>query len=595
MSAATRLHVSGLPRELLDDDLRARFTPFGAVSNLEVCREKENSPFLTDPSDAPHGPSSPDRGGRGGRGGRGSRGKKKGGRGEKPPSKPVPCRGYAFVTVDFPDDQSLRRCLNAYNGTKWKGHTLHVHPAKPRFDERLRMEREGIRLDRPEKRGGIDDQLRELIDDMDAEQDEGGEDEDEYRPLSKGDEMEIDGRVRNSKVTVTYAGGAVSHIDEFPDHTTPIASSPDWTPFPDDASDRTLRRLCQLPGMVFWKPKPARGGGGRRGEDTDGMEIVRDGDDGESSGGEAEAGVSDGSGGDAGPTDRFNLPREFFSSDVAASRAATNAAGDGDGVEPRERFGLVNRLKGAADDDKQEPGSKKRKKDTVEMRALAAFLGGDSEDRDGDEADAGKVEEMAKPTPVKKTTKESAPRPKTTDPEEGGIPMAQTAPKWWESEAPKPDKTVATTGGKPAGLTKDFFAPRSTAPADAVTSTAAPVRDFFRAVGSAPFVPRANRPAVQGEGEEDEGDSDGDVGEIDVDSDAFSEDDEGAQLSEEEDDEDEDVDEDEGHGTSSGSDGDSADSDDEGAFEEDSSGAEDDESDGEGDSDSGDLDVVDFD
>ena len=30
MGAATRLHVSGLPRELLDDDLRARFTPFGA-------------------------------------------------------------------------------------------------------------------------------------------------------------------------------------------------------------------------------------------------------------------------------------------------------------------------------------------------------------------------------------------------------------------------------------------------------------------------------------------------------------------------------------------------------------------------------------
>jgi hypothetical protein len=256
----------------------------------------------------------------------------------------------------------------------------------------------------------------------------------------------------------------------------------------------------------------------------------------------------------------------------------------------------VNRLKGAAGDDKQEPGSKKRKKDTVEMRALAAFLGGDSEDRDGDEADAGKVEEMAKPTPVKKTTKESAPRPKTTDPEEGGIPMAQTAPKWWESEALKPDKTVATTGGKPAGLTEDFFAPRSAQPITAVTSTTAPVRDFFRSGGSAPFVPRANRPAVQGEGEEDGGDSDGDVGEIDVDSDAFSEDDEGAQLSEEEDtDEDEDADEDEGHGTSSGSDGDSADSDDEGAFEEDSSGAEDDESDGDGGSDSEELDVVDFD
>ena len=47
MSAATRLHVSGLPRDLLDDDLCARFTPFGAVSDLEVCREKENSPSVS--------------------------------------------------------------------------------------------------------------------------------------------------------------------------------------------------------------------------------------------------------------------------------------------------------------------------------------------------------------------------------------------------------------------------------------------------------------------------------------------------------------------------------------------------------------------
>ena len=260
MSAATRLHVSGLPRDLLDDDLCARFTPFGAVSDLEVCREKENSPFFADGRTDDLAPSV--RGGRGGRGGAGGRGKKKGRGGDRlPPSRPPPCRGYAFVTVAFPDDHALRRCLNAYNGTKWKGGTIHVHPAKPKFDERLRMEREGIRLDRPEKRGGIDDRLRELIDDMDAEQDGGGEDEDEFRPLSKGDEMEIDGRVRNSKVTVTYAGGAVSHIDEFPDHTASSpASTPDWTPFPDDASDRTLRRLCQLPGMVFWKPKPARGG-----------------------------------------------------------------------------------------------------------------------------------------------------------------------------------------------------------------------------------------------------------------------------------------------------------------------------------------------
>ena len=79
MSAATRLHVSGLPRDLLDDDLCARFTPFGAVPDLEVCREKENSPFFADGRTDDLAPSvRGDRGGRGGRGGAGGRGKKKG-------------------------------------------------------------------------------------------------------------------------------------------------------------------------------------------------------------------------------------------------------------------------------------------------------------------------------------------------------------------------------------------------------------------------------------------------------------------------------------------------------------------------------------
>ena len=42
----TRLHVGGLPRELLDDELRARFAPFGEVRSVEVLREKPESPFF---------------------------------------------------------------------------------------------------------------------------------------------------------------------------------------------------------------------------------------------------------------------------------------------------------------------------------------------------------------------------------------------------------------------------------------------------------------------------------------------------------------------------------------------------------------------
>ena len=55
-----RLHVSGLPRELLEDELRARFTPFGAVRSVEVMREKENSPFLRDDTDSDESSSDDD-------------------------------------------------------------------------------------------------------------------------------------------------------------------------------------------------------------------------------------------------------------------------------------------------------------------------------------------------------------------------------------------------------------------------------------------------------------------------------------------------------------------------------------------------------
>ena len=610
MSAATRLHVSGLPRDLLDDDLRARFTPFGAVSDLEVCREKENSPFFADGRTDERAPSSRgDRGGRGGRGGAGGGGKKKGrgGGGDKlPPSRPPPCRGYAFVTVAFPDDHALRRCLNAYNGTKWKGGTIHVHPAKPKFHERLRMEREGIHPGRPGMRAAEVEHDEVLFDDDDDDGTAG--DDDERQPLRPGDLLEIDGRVRNSKVIVTYARGATTHIkgegsfakgsfakgqsaNEREASTEP--STPDWTPFPDDASNRTLRKLCQLPGLALWKPAnvldaagPSAGGRRRRRDEDDETEIIRDEDDDED--GTAGDDDDDTAGDDTagGGADRFNLPREFFNSDVAANRAARHAAGVGD------------------DDTAGRAGSrsKRRKKDTVEMRALAAFLGSDSDDGDETEgADAATrpaaeaTRPAVEPASAKKPTRDAAAsKPAATrlaEPEEGGIPMAKAGSRWWESGSAAPGAAGTGTGtgtlkGTGGGLAKDFFATRLSAPA----------RDFFRAGGSAPFAARSKSSAGADTDDDEAGDgedSDGDV-EIDMDSDAFSEDDESAEPSDDDDDDDDDDDgeeeEEEGSEGAASSDDDD-DDDDEGVFEDESSGSEE----GEGDSDSGDLGVVDFD
>ena len=603
MSAATRLHVSGLPRDLLDDDLRARFTPFGAVSDLEVCREKENSPFFADGRTDDLAPSV--RGGRGGRGGAGGRGKKKGRGGDRlPPSRPPPCRGYAFVTVAFPDDHALRRCLNAYNGTKWKGGTIHVHPAKPKFHERLRMEREGIHPGRPGMRAEVDDDDEALRGDDVNSDDEtrrlANDGSDERQPLRPGDLLEIDGRVRNSKVTVTYARGATTHVKGegsfakgsfakgLKASTEP--STPDWTPFPDDASNRTLRKLCQLPGLdSLWKPAnpeaagPSAGGRRRRRDEDDETEIIRDEDDDEdgTAGDDDDGTAGDGTAGDGragGGADRFNLPREFFDSDVAANRAARHAAGVGD------------------DDTAGSAGSrsKRRKKDTVEMRALAAFLGSDSDDGDETEgADAAMrlvveaTRPAVEPASAKKPTRDAAAsKPAATrlaEPEEGGIPMAKAGSRWWESGSAAPGAAGMVTGtgtlkGTGGGLAKDFFATRLSAPA----------RDFFRAGGSAPFAARSKSSAgadTDDDGAGDGEDSDGDV-EIDVDSDAFSEDDESAEPSD-----DDDGEEEEEEGSEGAASSDDDDDDDEGVFEDESNGSED----GEGDSDSGDLGVVDFD
>ena len=162
--------------------------------------------------------------------------------------------------------------------------------------------------------------------------------------------------------------------------------------------------------------------------------------------GDGDAGRDDwGRGGEpaGGGADRFDLPREFFNSDVAAKSAAKRAAGGDD-----------DKAGGAGSK------SKRRKKDTVEMRALAAFLGSDSDDGDETEGAGGATRPAAEatrpaavPVPAKKPTRDpSAPsKPAATrlaEPEEGGIPMAKAGSRWWESGSAAPGAAGTGTGDR---------------------------------------------------------------------------------------------------------------------------------------------------
>jgi len=228
----TKLHITGLPRKLLDHELRARFEPFGAVFTVEVLREKTNSPFYNDidaDADAAGGGGASGGAGAkggGGRGGANAKANKK----SRAPQPPPPCRGFAYVEFTPTDDKSLSRCLTLYNGCKWKGGVMHVQPAKPRFDLRFRMEREG--LDASGGAGGATESMpttkadktkpntkttvkekvsqEHWVDDRsrarahagapDWDGASGEAQEDMWRALREGDELEIDGRERNSKV-----------------------------------------------------------------------------------------------------------------------------------------------------------------------------------------------------------------------------------------------------------------------------------------------------------------------------------------------------------------------------------------------------------
>ena len=87
---------------------------------MEVLREKPESPFFrredegsvgsSDSESASDGVGRGGRGGRGGKAGRGVRAK------ARAPTRPPPCRGFAYVDLRPTDAKSLNRCVTLYNG-----------------------------------------------------------------------------------------------------------------------------------------------------------------------------------------------------------------------------------------------------------------------------------------------------------------------------------------------------------------------------------------------------------------------------------------------------------------------------------------------
>jgi hypothetical protein len=293
-----------------------------------------------------------------------------------------------------------------------------------------------------------------------------------------------------------------------------------WRLFEPSASYKTLRRLGQLPELERAARATAKAEEARF-EKRRARMFARLGKDTDTDTNEEEFeeacldSVSDDDAVDANDDaandedDRFALPRAFFSSAAAAARAAARADArrENDGADGelagagsiRERFGL-----GPVGNERDtEPERKRRRQnDSVEMRALAAFLGASDDEDADDDAGGGALATAAEASPRLQTTKRlekpsaaagrpetvtgrasaSVARPPPRDPDEGGVPMARTGAKWWEAgggggddgnvsrserdaRAPtrnKPTPTASDVENEPIGLARDFF--RAAAP-----------------------------------------------------------------------------------------------------------------------------------
>ncbi|GAX85592.1 hypothetical protein CEUSTIGMA_g13007.t1 [Chlamydomonas eustigma] len=95
-----RLFVGGLPPDIDARELAKRFSPFGVVTACEYAKPKPEG--VKEYSTIP--------------------------------------RGFAYLNIEPIDDAAIRKCLTAYNHSKWKGHVLRVEVARPDFLSRLQQE-----------------------------------------------------------------------------------------------------------------------------------------------------------------------------------------------------------------------------------------------------------------------------------------------------------------------------------------------------------------------------------------------------------------------------------------------------------------------
>ena len=142
-----QVYVNGLPRDLLDTRSAREFAPFAGVGPGGV----RNSPFFADgrTDDLALCPRRPRRPRVAAAQAVGVRRRPR--RRRTPPSRPPPCRGYAFVTVAFPDDHALRRAQRVQR------HQVERRYHRPREAGVRRATphgREGIHPGRPDARGG---------------------------------------------------------------------------------------------------------------------------------------------------------------------------------------------------------------------------------------------------------------------------------------------------------------------------------------------------------------------------------------------------------------------------------------------------------
>ncbi|XP_013383519.1 nucleolar protein 8 isoform X2 [Lingula anatina] len=104
MAEKKRLYVGGLFEEVTEDDLRTKFARFGNINGIDIRLQKD----LT---------------------------------GVNAGSKT-----FAYLDISI-TDADLKKCINMYNKTKWKGREVKIQLAKESFLDRLKRERESLKIE----------------------------------------------------------------------------------------------------------------------------------------------------------------------------------------------------------------------------------------------------------------------------------------------------------------------------------------------------------------------------------------------------------------------------------------------------------------